>query len=140
MASSHILKVLFVREGKVWEIYARNVSHGSLFGFLEVEDFVFGTRSSVVVDPSEERVRSEFEGVKRTWLPLHSVLRVDEVKKGGPSKITASAGAAACSDARDVWKMDALDAMDFMAADSCVPVGRHCLCGHANLCSTLYLW
>ena len=92
MASSHILKVLFVREGKVWEIYAKKVSHGSLFGFLEVEDFVFDTRSSVVVDPSEERVRAEFEGVKRTWLPLHSVLRVDEVKKGGSSKITAYDG------------------------------------------------
>ncbi len=92
MAASHILKVLFVREGKVWEIYAKKVSQGSLFGFLEVEDFVFDTRSSVVVDPSEERVRAEFEGVKRTWLPLHAVLRVDEVKKGGSSKITAYDG------------------------------------------------
>ena len=92
MAAGHILKVLFVREGKVWEIYARKVSHGSLFGFLEVEDFVFGSRSSVVVDPSEERVRSEFDGVKRTWLPLHAVLRVDEVRKSGTSKITAYEG------------------------------------------------
>ena len=92
MAASHILKVLFVREGKVWEIYAKKVSHGSLFGFLEVEDFVFSSRSSVVVDPSEERVRTEFEGVKRTWLPLHSVLRVDEVRKTGSSKITAYEG------------------------------------------------
>jgi hypothetical protein len=83
---------LFVREGKVWEIYARKVTHGTLFGFLEVENFVFDTRSSVVVDPSEERIRGEFEGVARTWLPLHSVLRVDEVKKSGPGKITAYDG------------------------------------------------
>jgi hypothetical protein len=27
--------------------------------------------------------------VKRTFLPLHSVLRIDEVKKQGVSKITA---------------------------------------------------
>lgn len=92
MAASHIFKVLFVREGKVWEIYARKVSHGGLFGFLEVENFVFNARSSVVVDPSEERIRGEFEGVARTWLPLHSVLRVDEVKKSGPGKITAYDG------------------------------------------------
>jgi hypothetical protein len=88
MAASHIFKVQFVREGKVWEIYARKVTHGGLFGFIEVEDFVFGERSSVVVDPGEEKVKAEFTGVKRTWLPMHSVLRVDEVRKSGVSKIT----------------------------------------------------
>src|SRR5690606_40339076 len=66
----------------------RSVSHGSLVGFVEVEKLVFGTRSTVVVDPTEERIKSEFEGVKRTFLPLHSVLRIDEVEKQGVSKIT----------------------------------------------------
>jgi hypothetical protein len=88
MAASHIFKVVFVNQGKVYEIYARKVSHGGLFGFLEVEEIVFGERSSVVLDPGEERIKSEFEGVKRTYLPLHSVLRVDEVKKQGVSKIS----------------------------------------------------
>jgi len=92
MAVSHIFKVLFVNQGKVYEIYARKVAHGGLFGFLEVEELVFGERSSVVLDPSEERIKSEFEGVKRTYLPLHSVLRVDEVKKQGVSKITSFEG------------------------------------------------
>ena len=36
----------------------------------------------------EGRFKSEFEGVKRTFLPLHSVLRIDEVEKQGVSKIT----------------------------------------------------
>ena len=75
MAASHIFKVVFVNQGKVYEIYARKVSHGTLFGFIEVEELVFGERSAVVVDPSEEKVKAEFEGVKRTYLPLHSVLR-----------------------------------------------------------------
>jgi len=92
MAASHIFKVQFVREGKVWEVYARKVTHGGLFGFIEVEDFVFGERSSVVVDPGEEKVKSEFAGVTRTWLPMQSVLRVDEVKKTGVAKITAYEG------------------------------------------------
>ncbi len=35
MAASHIFKVVFVNQGKVYEIYARKVSHGSLFGFVE---------------------------------------------------------------------------------------------------------
>ena len=92
MAPSHIFKIMFVNQGKVYEVYARKVSHGTLFGFLEVEDLVFGERSSVVLDPGEERIKGEFEGVKRTYLPLHSVLRVDEVKKQGVSKITSFEG------------------------------------------------
>lgn len=88
MAASHIFKVMFVNQGKVYEIYARSVSHGGLFGFIEVEELVFGERSTVVVDPGEEKIKSEFEGVKRTYLPLHSVLRVDEVRKQGVSKIS----------------------------------------------------
>jgi hypothetical protein len=93
MAASHIFKVLFVNQGKVYEVYARKVGHGNMFGFIEVEELVFGERSTVVVDPSEERIKAEFEGVKRTYLPLHSVLRIDEVRKQGVSKITALEGA-----------------------------------------------
>ncbi len=88
MAASHIFKVQFVNQGKVYEIYARNVSHGGLFGFIEVEELVFGERSTVVVDPGEEKIKAEFEGVKRTYLPLHAVLRIDEVRKQGVSKIS----------------------------------------------------
>ncbi len=92
MAASHIFKVMFVNQGKVYEVYARKVHHGNLFGFIEIEELVFGERSSVVLDPGEERVKGEFEGVKRSWLPLHSVLRIDEVKKQGVSKISAFEG------------------------------------------------
>lgn len=92
MAASHIFRIMFVNQGKVYEIYARKVGHGDLFGFIEVEEVLFGERSSVVLDPSEERIKSEFEGVTRTFLPMHSVLRIDEVKKHGTSKITVLEG------------------------------------------------
>ena len=87
MAASHIFKVVFANQGKVYEIYARKVSHGSLWGFVEVEELVFGEKSAVVIDPSEERVKAEFEGVKRTYLPMHSILRIDEVRKQGVAKV-----------------------------------------------------
>ena len=92
MAASHIFKVMFVNQGKIYEIYARKVSHGGLFGFIEVEELVFGERSSVVVDPVEERIQTEFAGVKRSYLPLHSIIRIDEVRKQGVSKISALEG------------------------------------------------
>src|SRR3974390_2032705 len=92
MAASHIFKVQFVNQGKVYEVYARKVSHGSLFGFIEVEELVFGERTTVVLDPGEERIKSEFAGVKRCYLPLQSIVRIDEVRKQGVSKIFALEG------------------------------------------------
>ena len=92
MPGKHLFKILFVNQGKIYEVYARNVSQGDLFGFLAVDELVFGERSTVVVDPAEERIRSEFAGVRRSYIPLHAVLRVDEVEKQGVSKISAVEG------------------------------------------------
>jgi hypothetical protein len=92
MASSHIFKIMFVNQGKVYEVYARKVGQGRLFGFIEVEDLTFGERSKVLLDPAEERIKAEFEGVKCTMLPMHSILRIDEVKKQGTAKISTFEG------------------------------------------------
>ena len=93
MAASHIFKVMFLNQGKVYEIYARKVEQGRLFGFVEVEELVFGQRSTVVLDPGEERIKTEFAGVRCTMLPMHSILRIDEVKKQGVSRISEFEGA-----------------------------------------------
>jgi len=92
MPAKTIFKVIFASQGQIYEIYARNVGHGDLFGFVEVEKLVFGERSSVVVDPSEEKIKTEFEGVTRTYLPMHSIIRIDEVAKQGTSKISKLEG------------------------------------------------
>ena len=92
MATTTIYKVVFMNQGQIYEIYAKSVGHGSLFGFVEVEELVFGERSTVVLDPSEEKIKSEFKGVKRTYLPMHSIVRIDEVDKQGTSKISKVEG------------------------------------------------
>lgn len=92
MSSKKLYKISFMSQGQVYEIYAQKVGHGGLFGFVEVEKLVFGERSSIVVDPSEEKIKSEFKGVKRTYLPMHSILRIDEVEKSGTSKISKMEG------------------------------------------------
>jgi len=83
----HVYKVIFVNQGKVYEIYARSVGQGPLLGFIEVEQWLFGERSTVVVDPSEESLKNEFAGVRRTYIPLHAVVRIDEVEKEGAARI-----------------------------------------------------
>lgn len=85
-------RVLFHNQGHIYEVYAKAIYQSDLYGFIEVEDYVFGTRSSLVVDPSEDKLRTEFEGVQRSFIPLHAVIRIDEVEKEGVAKITDSKG------------------------------------------------
>lgn len=86
-----IYKIIFVNQGKVYELYARQVFQGNLYGFIEIEELLFGERSSLLVDPSEERLQGEFAGVRRSYIPVHSVIRIDEVEKEGVSKIRPAA-------------------------------------------------
>ena len=83
-----VYKIIFYNEGKLYEIYAQSIFQGSLYGFVEVEQLLFGEKTSVVVDPSEERLQAEFSGVQRTYIPMHAVVRIDEVEKEGAAKIT----------------------------------------------------
>jgi hypothetical protein len=84
-----IYKVVFLNQGKVYEIFARTVHQGDLYGFVELEDLVFQETSTLVVDPSAEKLKEEFSGVYRTRIPIHAVIRIDEVEKDehGPGKI-----------------------------------------------------
>ena len=92
MASKKLYKITFSNQGKLYEIYAKSVSNSNLLGFIEIESLVFGEKTSLVVDPSEEKIKTEFEGVKRTYIPMHSVLRIDEVDKEGVSKVSKAEG------------------------------------------------
>ena len=90
MTNKTTYRITFHNQGKIYEIYALDVHQSGLFGFIEVENIVFGEKSAVVVDPSEEKLKTEFDGVQRTYLPMHSVIRIDEVEKSGQGKITES--------------------------------------------------
>ena len=68
--SRRLYKITFLNQGQVYEVYARRVTQGGLLGFVEVEGLVWGEKTTVVVDPSEERLEREFEGVKRSYLPM----------------------------------------------------------------------
>ena len=83
MSHKTLYRVTFAYLDAVYEIYARKIHESDMFGFLVIEDFVFGENTSLVVDPSEERLKLEFNGVKRTFVPINSVFRIDEVSKHG---------------------------------------------------------
>ena len=101
MANQPVYKVIFQNGNQVFEVFARQIYQSDMWGFIEVEEFVFGERgrsearafadrerSKIVVDPSEEKLKNEFSGVKRSYIPLQAIIRIDEVDKEGSSKIS----------------------------------------------------
>jgi hypothetical protein len=87
MKDKKIYRIAFYNRGSIYELHAHSVQQGAMYAFVEVEGIIFGERSSVVVDPAEERLKSEFQGVRRTYIPLQSVIRIDEVEREGSNKI-----------------------------------------------------
>ena len=90
--NQQVYRVFFQNQGQIYEVYARNIYQSELHGFVEIEDYTFGNKSQVVIDPSEEKLRNEFEGVQRSFIPMHAIVRIDEVEKEGVAKITSSDG------------------------------------------------
>jgi len=80
-------RVAFLKHGKVYEIFCCEVSTSNLWGFVELNELVFGDKDVLVVDPTEEKLRAEFEGVECLYLPMHSVLSIEKVRKRGQAVI-----------------------------------------------------
>lgn len=82
-----LFRIAFLNHGKVYELFCTGVCSSGLFGFVEVSGLEFEDTDSLVVDPTEEKMRDEFDEVEILHLPMHSVLRVEQVKKKGPAVI-----------------------------------------------------
>ena len=88
MSAVPTYKVIFYNQNQVYEIYARAIYQSEMYGFIEVEELIFGDKGKLVVDPGEEKLKTEFSGVKRSYIPMHAVIRIDEVEKEGLGKVT----------------------------------------------------
>ena len=82
-----LYRVAFLNHGKVYELFCSSVNTSHLLGFLEVAGLEFDSNDSLVIDPTEEKMRDEFDGVEVLHLPLHSVLRVEQVNNKGQAVI-----------------------------------------------------
>ena len=85
-----VYKVIFHNQGKIYQLYASSVSQGAMYAFVEIEGIIFDEHTELIVDPSEEKLKDEFAGVKKTYVPMHSIIRIDEVSKQGSNKIVES--------------------------------------------------
>jgi len=82
-----IFRISFHNNGKVYLLHAQQVVQGELYGFIEIRELLFDEHTLVVIDPAEERLKDEFSGVQRLMLPMHAVIRIEEVEKRGQNKI-----------------------------------------------------
>ena len=73
-------------ENELFQVCARHVSASDLYGMVEISGFIF-PENKLVYNPGEERIRREFGDIERTWIPYHSIVRVDEVTESTASEI-----------------------------------------------------
>lgn len=87
MANKPIYRVIFYNQGQIYEVYAKEIYQSEMYGFIEVEEFVFGESDQMIVNPGEERLKNEFSDVKRSFIPMQAIIRIDEVEREGEGKI-----------------------------------------------------
>ena len=70
MADRQLYKIIFLNQGKVYELFSRGVTSSGLWGFIEVSELVFEEGDGLVVDPTEEKMREEFASARVLHLPI----------------------------------------------------------------------
>lgn len=82
-----MFRIAFHNNGKVYQLHAKTLGNADVYGFVALEGLQFDKHTSLVVDPSEERLKQEFAGVEQVLIPAHAVIRIDQVKQCGENKI-----------------------------------------------------
>lgn len=77
LKTSSLYRVIFQSQGEHCELYAVRVTQGHLAAFLEVEQISFAERDPA--NPVQERLRHALARVKRSYIPLQNISRIDEV-------------------------------------------------------------
>ena len=91
-SKNNTFRIQFHNNNRIYELYAHEVSQSEMMGFIEIGQIIFGEHTKLLIDPAEEKLKHEFAGVKHTYIPHHSIIRIDEVEKTGHSKISTGSG------------------------------------------------
>ena len=92
MKKSNVYKIKFIQLGEIYEVFARHIYQSEMYGFIEVEEYIFNRDKQLVVDPTSEKLKNAFLNVERSYIPLNSIVRIDEVDELGEAKITENKG------------------------------------------------
>lgn len=83
-----VFKVYFFHMDKVYTLFAKEVNaSGELYNMCEISDIIFQRNKNLIV-PSEDEVRQEFSNIKKLLIPLHHLIRIDELEDIDEDEIT----------------------------------------------------
>ena len=92
MKTKNVYKIIFIQLGEIYEIFAKQIYQSDMYGFIEVEEYIFNKDKQLVVDPNSEKLKSEFAKVERSYIPMSAIIRIDEVNESGEAKIKENKG------------------------------------------------
>ena len=92
MKTKNVYKIIFIQLGEIYEIFAKQIYQSDMYGFIEVEEYIFNKDKQLVVDPNSEKLKSEFAKVERSYSPMSAIIRIDEVNESGEAKIKENKG------------------------------------------------
>ena len=80
-------KIIFMQLNEIYEVFAKQIYQSDMYGFIEVEDYIFNKDKQLVVDPTAEKLKNEFNKVERSYIPINAIIRIDEVLESGEATI-----------------------------------------------------
>ena len=92
MKSKSVYKIIFIQLGEIYEVFAKQIYQSDMYGFIEVEEYIFNKDKQLVVDPSSEKLKNEFSKVDRSYIPVNSIIRIDEVNETGEARFKENKG------------------------------------------------
>ncbi len=60
MKIKSVYKIIFMQLGEIYEVFANQIYQSEMYGFIEVEDYIFNKDKQLVVDPAAEKLKNEF--------------------------------------------------------------------------------
>jgi hypothetical protein len=80
-------KIIFMQLNEIYEVFAIQIYQSDMYGFIEIEDYIFNKDKQLVVDPAAEKLKNEFNKVERSYIPINAIIRIDEVVESGEATI-----------------------------------------------------
>ena len=107
MESKKLYKVSFINQDKVYEIFAKQVYESDLYGFVVIEELVFGSQSDIVIDPSEEKLQIELKRYSHELTTRNYAIAISKIDVVESENI-----------AKDFMDNSIYDAKDFIEKDN----------------------
>ena len=54
MKTKNVYKIIFIQLGEIYEVFAKQIYQSDMYGFIEVEEYIFNKDKQLVVDPTSE--------------------------------------------------------------------------------------